>query len=192
MKLTKDLDVSRVFLTYLSLQGDVNRTALALDMEPGEVSALATSENWKGKLDQFATLKENDSNLQIQLNRSLNYVQARQLASLVDGVIKHLSESPETLIDALTTTTRNGTSFETKPISDLVKAAYMIQEMTCRALGDTAQPISDDKQAGGMIGLNVARALNAVEQHKGVDAVTIVKKSLDNSAVPNLPAQGAA
>lgn len=179
----KEIDVSRVFLAFTALQGDVQRTALAVDLSPAEVQELADDENWAGKLRQFDGIKENDANFQITLNRTLSFIQARQLSGLVDTVISHLSQSREVLIDALTTTTRNGSSFDTKPLTDLVKSAEMLQAMTARALGDTAAPLAnDDKSGGASIGLNVIKALNAVSGNVGVDPVTIVKQSLNDNA----------
>jgi hypothetical protein len=179
----RDIDVSKVFLAYLSLQGDVNRTALACDMAVEDVRDLAVQEHWATKIDQFAALREQDNDFQVSLNRVLNYVQSRQLSGLVDAVLRKLSD-PGELMNALTVTTATGSSFSTKPITDLVRAAEMIQNMTARALGDTGAP-ADEKKAGGNIGVNVARALNAVAQNRGVDAVTITKKSLE---LPNADA----
>lgn len=175
----QNLDVAKIFLAYLSFQGDVNRTALACDLEPETVRDLAVSEAWASKIEQFAELREQDQNAQINLNRTVNFVQARQLAGLVDAVIQHLNSAPEVLIDSLTTTSKFGSSFTTKPLTDLVRAAEAIQGMTARALGDTGAPNSGDKAAGGTSCLSVARALNVIGGSVGVDAVTIVKKNLE-------------
>jgi hypothetical protein len=119
-----------------------------------------------------------DPDFQIGLNRALSYVQARQLSGLVDTVIKELSD-PVKLMDALTSTTATGSSFSTKAITDLVRAAEALQGMTARALGDVGANMAGDKTSAGSVGLSVARALNAVASNVGVDAVTIVKKSLE-------------
>lgn len=175
----QNLDVAKIFLAYLSFQGDVNRTALVCDVEPETVRDLAVSEAWAAKIEQFAVLREQDTNAQVNLNRTVNFVQARQLAGLVDAVIQHLNSSPEVLIDSLTTTSKNGSAFNTKPLTDLVRAAEAIQAMTARALGDTGAPMVGDKVAGGTACLSVARALNVIGGSIGVDAVTIVKKNLE-------------
>lgn len=175
----QNIDVAKVFLAYLSFQGDYNRTALACDLEPETVRDLAVSEAWASKIEQFAELREQDSNAQINLNRTVNFVQARQLAGLVDAVIQHLNSSPEVLIDSLTATSKNGSVFNTKPLTDLVRAAEAIQGMTARALGDAGTPLAGDKVAGGTSCLSVARALNVIGGSVGLDAVTIVKKNLE-------------
>jgi hypothetical protein len=174
----KDLDVSKVFLTFLAMQGDVTRTAFACNLEPKTVEELAVTEQWAVKIQQFVALREADQHVQINVNRALNYVQARQLSTLVDAVIQKFS-NPDELMDALTTVTKNGSTFSTKPLTDLVRAAEMIQNMTARALGDVGANIEGDKTSGGSVGLSVARALNAVAANVGVDAVTVVKKSLE-------------
>lgn len=112
----------------------------------------------------------------------LNYVQARQLSSIIDAVIKKMSADPEELMELLTVCTKNGSSFSTKPITDLVKAAEAVQLMTARALGDNGGQQETDKVSGGSIGLSVARALNEVALGTGLDPLAVVKKSLENKA----------
>lgn len=181
LKLTKrDVDVSKCFLAFISFQGDLNRAALVLEMDPEDLKALAKQENWEEKTKHLAAMRESDTNLQINLNRAVNYLQARQLSGLIDGVIKELAtKSSEELVDLLTTHTKNGSSFDTKAITNLVKAAELVQGMTCRALGDGGTQIAEEKENGASIGLNVANALNAAQSDLGVDAFTIVKKSLN-------------
>jgi hypothetical protein len=177
----KDIDVSKVFLAYVALQGDPNRVALAVNLDAEEVRALAIQENWEGKIGQVGALREKDSNFQITLNRALSYVQAQQLSTLIDEVIKHWSADPAGMLDDFTTTTKNGSTFSTKALTDLVKAAEMVANMKARALGDTGVPEADDRASGASIGLSVANALNAVAGSAGMDSVSIVKKSLEAS-----------
>lgn len=188
----RDIDVSKVFLAFLSLQGDVHRTAFACEMDVETVRDLSVSENWAVKIKQFSALREQDQGFQINLNRVLNYVQARQLSGLVDAVVQRLSD-PEEMMKLLTTTTATGSSFSTKPITDLVRAAEALQGMTARALGDVGAASEGDKTSGGSIGLSVARALNVIGHNTGVDPVALVKKSLelpnaDDTRLPNIPA----
>ena len=188
--LKRDIDVSRVFLAYLSLQGDCNRTAMACDMAVEDVRDLAAAEQWSTKIKQFAALREEDQHFQVGLNRVLNFVQARQLSGLVDAVIKEMSD-PEKMMELLTTTTMHGSTFNTKPLTDLVRAAEAIQAMTSRALGDIGGGMEGDKTSGGSIGLSVARALNAVATNVGVDPVGVVQKSLEVSNVDDSRHSGA-
>jgi hypothetical protein len=180
---TKKLDHVKAFLAFLSFQGDVSRTALACEVDTEEIESLATRENWAGKVKQFSALKESDPKFQIGLNRILNYVQARQIASVVDTLITHFSQmTPDELVEILTTTTKNGCTFEVKPLTDLAKAAELCQSMACRALGDTGgQMEGADKLSGGAIGLSVAKALNEIATNPGMDAVKLVQKSLNDA-----------
>jgi hypothetical protein len=177
MKLRKaDIDVSRVFLAFMAFSGDVSRTAVAVDLDPATVEALAVEEKWHEKMDQYSALRAEDCNLQVQMNRALNYVQAHQLRLIVDSVISELAQSKERLMESLTIVTKAGVSFSAKPLTDLVKAAEAVQLMTARALGDQGGRVGDSESGGGSIGLSVARALNAVATNQGVDSVALVKK----------------
>jgi hypothetical protein len=172
-----EIDVSRVFLAFLALQGDVRRTALALGMEDSDVAALAVQEKWTDKISNFAALRDSDSKVQIQINRAMGFVQACQLSTIVDSLIKEFSDA-ERMMDLLTTKSKFGSSFSTKAVVDLVRAAEVIQKMKAIALGDHQTLPEEEKVSGASIGLNVARALSAVHENKGVDAVTIVQKNL--------------
>ena len=173
-----EVDVSKIFLAFIALQGDPRRTALACGMEQEEVQALALQENWAAKISNFSALREADSKVQIQINRAMGFVQACQLSSIVDHLIKEFSD-PKKLLEMLTTTSKYGSSFSTKPVTDLVRAAEALQRMKAIALGDfqsvSAEP---EKVSAATIGLDVSRALSAVHENPGVDAVTLVQKNL--------------
>src|SRR4051812_37631737 len=100
----RDTDVSKVFLTYMTLQGDARRTAHAMGIDVELVRDLAVQEQWDAKLSQYTALKEQDADIQIQINRSLSYVQARQLSMIADNMIKEFSD-PERMMALMTTST---------------------------------------------------------------------------------------
>jgi hypothetical protein len=181
------LDVSQIFLTYLTFGGDVDRTSIAVNLDREIVMNLAKAENWPAKLDQLTKLNDGaDSKvLQVQINRAINYVQAHRLRAIVDKVISHLStKRAEDIVDLFTRVGKNGEpEFSARPLTDLVKAAESCQVMTQRALGDTASERPEDVgegPKGAPIALQVMAAMNAADE-VGLDSVALVRKEF---AVP--------
>jgi hypothetical protein len=174
------LDVAQIFQTYITFCGDVDRTAVALNLDAVTIEQLAQAENWKRKAEQWNGLREGDPrDVQIQINRAVNYVQAHRLRALLDLVIADLQdESKGKLIDRLTVNTKNGPEFKTRALTDLVKAAEACQLMTQRALGDTSEERPEEQGSkGSNIALLVMKALSAADE-TGLDSVAIVRKQI--------------
>lgn len=177
-----ELDVAKIFLTYTAFQGDAAKTAVTLDMAIEDVKSLAVSEDWNSKLESLNKLSGDSKEVQVQLNRAVNYVQAHRVRSILDRVISQLSLSTgEELVDLLTVSGGEGRSAElkTRALTDLVKAIETAQLMTQRALGDTAaeRVPEDDNKPGSAIALQVLRAMNAADQ-LGVDSAEVVRKQI--------------
>ena len=98
----RDINVSKVFLAFMALQGDYKRTAMACGLPEEDVVALAAQENWAAQLADAAALREQDPNIQITINRACSYIQSCQLSNIIDAVIKEMSD-PERMMDMLTT-----------------------------------------------------------------------------------------
>jgi hypothetical protein len=183
------LDVSQIFQTYMAFGGDVDKTAVACNEDPETIAALANSENWKAKIAQLSKLTDGNSNeLQVQINRAVNYVQAHRIRSIIDKVIGQLTEKDgKELIDLCTKVGKNGEAeFSARPLADLVKAAEACQAMTQRALGDTAaeRPEENGKSAkGSSISLQVMAAMNAADA-AGMNSVEVVRKELAAPVAP--------
>jgi hypothetical protein len=175
------LDVSQVFQTYITLGGDVERTAIVLNLDLITVKALATSENWEAKAAGWRKAGDGElKDTQIQFNRAVNYVQSHRLRSIVDAITTQLAlKRPEELIDLLTKTSKNGSEFSARPLADLVKAAETCQAMTQRALGDTVaeRPESDGDKPGSRMAILVMNAMNAADK-LGLDSAAVVREQL--------------
>jgi hypothetical protein len=185
-----ELDVSQIFQTYMVFGGDVDKTAVAINEDPEVVKALAVQENWQGKLAQVGKITDGDSkDLQVQINRAINYVQAHRIRSIVDKVVSHLSaKTAEDLVALFTKVGRDGSSeFSSRPLADLVKAAETCQVMTQRALGDTVaerpEESSGKSAKGANISLQVMAAMNAADA-AGLNSVDVVRKELAAPAPP--------
>jgi hypothetical protein len=175
------IDVAQIFQTYIAFGGDVDKTSVALDLPAEDIRQLASAENWARKIDDWTKLREGDPrDVQIQINRAVNYVQAHRARALLDKVISHLSEGDaERLVDRLTVNTKNGPEFKTRALTDLVKAMESCQLMTQRALGDTVgeRPEENGNVKGSNVALLVMNAMNAADE-TGLDSVAVVKKQL--------------
>lgn len=175
------LDVAQIFQTFITFCGDVDKTAVALNLDRETIAQLAHAENWTQKVGEWSALREGDPrDLQIQINRAVNYVQAHRARALLDKVIGFLSEGDAAaLVDRLTINTKNGPEFKTRALTDLVKAMEACQLMTTRALGDTVDERPEDSNGnkGSSVALLVMNAMNAADEH-GLDSVQVVKKQL--------------
>lgn len=175
-------DVSQIFLTFLAFQGDADKTAYALDLDIAVVKDLARTEKWEAKVSSMVQIREGEANdLQIQINRAINYVQSHRLRSVIDATLLHLTkDGVESMIDKLTVTGREGQKeLKIRAITDLVRAAESVQMMTQRALGDTAGERAPEKDKGGSrTALKVMEAMNAADVAASVGSVDVVREQL--------------
>lgn len=176
------LDVSSIFEHYITFGGDALKTAAALNLDPQDVQQLAIVERWADKVERWNQIRQGDSqDVQVQINRAVNFVQSHRMRSILDKLVTELStKEASELIEMLTTHSAHGSSFSTRALTDLVKGLEACQAMTQRALGDTAdeRPDSSKTQKGSSIALLVMKAMSASEQ-MGVDSVDVVKKQLE-------------
>ena len=174
-------DVSQIFLTYLAFGGDADKASMALDLDVAIVRDLARAENWDKKVAQNAQIREGEANdVQIQINRAINYVQSHRLRSVIDATLLHLTkDGVESMVDKLTVVGREGQrELKIKAITDLVKAAESVQLMTQRALGDTAGEREPSKgKDGSQTALRVMEAMNAADE-SGLNSTDVVRKEL--------------
>jgi hypothetical protein len=137
------LDVSKIFLCFVATVGDVERTALACDVDPEVVRALALSEDWNLKVKRLRLASKGSGEAQDEFarmqNRALNWVIGHRIRDVLDRVVMRLSEqSDDELIAGLTETNKDGsTKMNARCLSDLTKALETAQGMTYAALADT-------------------------------------------------------
>src|SRR5208282_2966538 len=110
-----DLNVSQIFQTYITFCGDTKRTALAMDIDEQTIKDLASDERWVDKIAEWNELREGDPrDVQIQINRAVNYVQAHRLRAVLDRVVSHLSTmTGEELVELLTRRSKDAKQFWT-------------------------------------------------------------------------------
>lgn len=137
-----NIDVSRAFIVYVTLVGDVEKTAAALDLDPEVVRKLATDENWHDKVNRISLMSKSGKpgDFERSINRALNYGQAHRMRLVLDKVLERFDGmTPEQIIDEVTARTANGAcSISARFFSDLASALEKAQHLSYLALGDTA------------------------------------------------------
>lgn len=190
MKIDKTkLDISQIFLTYMTLVGDVSRTAAALDLEPALVQALAEQEGWSEKVRRLSVMSKSNKpgDYERAQNRALNFVQAHRFRSLLTGIMAAYEErGPRELIGMV----RNGASSE-KPghdlklscsfIRDLSTAIQNAQNMCYAALGDSVAERNERGEteegvvSGDALHAAVVAALNGSAMRKETPATLMAR-----------------
>lgn len=143
MQLNKNkLDISQIFLVFVSLVGDVNKTAAALELDPDIVQKLADAEGWDLKIQRITLMSKSGrpGDFERAQNRALCFVQGHRIRSLCDRVITRFTGmTDEEICQEITAVGKNGIRHvSARFFTDLAAAAEKAHSMTYCALGDTA------------------------------------------------------
>lgn len=140
MKIDKTtIDVSQTFLVYMSLVGDVDKTALALDMDPEIVRALAEQEGWVEKIRRVSLLSKSEKpgDHEKGVNRALCFAQSHIFRSMIQRVLDALSKHDgERLLADMASIKAGQVSISAKLFSDLASAMEKAHHLSYLALGD--------------------------------------------------------
>jgi len=186
MKIDKNkVDVSAVFLVYMTLVGDVNKTAVAMDLDPAFVEELAEREGWKAKVKRMSTVSKSDEpgGWERMQNRALNFAQAHRLREFIDRMILHFADkTPEQLIDAFSAVSKSGdVRVSARFVADLASASEKVQLLSYHALGDTAperkdRGTGDSESSAAVLHASIIAALNS-PMSQAIPAEELVKKA---------------
>lgn len=147
------IDVSAIFLGYMALVGDTDKTALAFDMAPADVAELAESEGWADKIRRVSVMSKSDKpgDWERAQNRALCFVQAFQIRQLINRWVKHLTGLGDAdLLSKTSTVDRSGVQhYSARVLNDLVTASEACHRMSYAALGDTITERLERKGATG-------------------------------------------
>lgn len=180
------VDVSQCFLVYMSLVGDAEKTAAALDLDPDFVRALAKDEGWDHKIQRVCLLSkgEKPGDYERAVNRALCFVQAHQTSQLLDQIIAALrAHKADDLLDAIATKTKFGSVLSARIFADLTAAMEKCHQMKYAALGDTVK--EREGRSGDEEGQMNANALHATV----IAALNGVSKEPDAAAKMVIEAQ---
>jgi hypothetical protein len=163
------LDVSRCFIVFMTLCGDVQKTAAALDIDPAIVEKLATDEQWHQKISRVSLLSKSGKPGEYErgVNRALNFAQSHRARLLLDKVLEEFEDkTPEEILEVLSTRTKSGAMMvSARFFADLIAAMEKAQHMSYLALGDTVAERPDVSTEEGELSANqmhqaVIQALN--------------------------------
>lgn len=156
------LNKEDAWLLFASFAGDVERTAVAVNVSPSTILKVADDEGWLTRLAPIIALRKSSKpgDLERALNRSLNYVQAHKFRMVVERVIHRLTgmdadEMEEYMFSKIGCEGIRERSLTTRALADLASAMEKAQSMTYQALSDTSSDRAkrkDDPGAEGSAG----------------------------------------
>lgn len=136
------LDVSQIFLAFMTFVGDVEKTAAALDLDPKVVKDLAVSEGWQDKIKRVCLLSKSEKpgDWERAQNRALCFVQAHRVRLVLDKVLECFHElTANEVLDKLSTVRESHVTFSSRFLSDLTSAMEKAHFLSYAALGDTVK-----------------------------------------------------
>lgn len=151
-----DLDREQAFLLFATFTGDVARTAHALGVPAAAVLKMCEEEGWAAKLGPILALKKSakPGDVERSINRALNFVQAHRMRLFIQRVISRLTGMGEEEFEGYlfqethSKTGETSRKLTTRALADLASALEKAQELTYRALNDTAPERAKRKEAG--------------------------------------------
>jgi len=181
-----EINRSTAFLLYATFCGDVERTAHALSVRPIDLVRVADDEGWDAKLGGILALKRSQrpGDLERAMNRAMNYVQAHLWRQFLDRCMQELialnqaalneylfSEVNQGQLKLLGDAQPPPRKLSTRGLADLSAAIEKAQDMTYKALSDTAgdrrqrQVDVDDAQTSpSQLFAEMAKAMAQVEK----------------------------
>ena len=144
-----------IFRLYATFAGDLERTALACHRPVDEIAEMAEVGKWQRRIAVLIKLNQSGTPGDVDrgVNRALNFVQADRLRSLIEKVVRMLTNMSETemcehLLSVTTDSFGNTTSrILTRPFADLATALEKCHAMTYQALSDTATDRKDRRES---------------------------------------------
>lgn len=135
------IDVAQAFLIFMSLVGDCERTAAALDLEPEQVRQLAEAEGWTEKIRRVSIMSKGSKpgDWERSQNRAMAFCQAHLIRQQIDRLLRVTSAlDDEELMSRCSSITKSGDrQLSAKFFCDLTQAAEACHRMAYAALGDT-------------------------------------------------------
>jgi len=166
----EELDVSKIFLSYLAACGDVVRCSQVAKCTIADVLFLERSECWAAKLSEVSIVpgqsKDDAAEATREINRAACHVQALRLKALIDQTLKWIYDEPGRVCQFAQEIDKKGNShFSTKPVLELVKAAESAHAMLYRSLGDKplgGQPLAGERSKVTDVHLSVVQLMQSI------------------------------
>lgn len=153
------IDVAQVFLCYMATIGDVEKTALALELDPAFVTWLANQEGWSDKVRRLTVMSKSGKpgDFERAQNRALNYIQAHRVRTLIDRVLVELvKEDPDRLAERFKSIDRSGkpNGISARFFADITAALDKVHQLSYYALGDSVGERLDRAKDGDGASVN--------------------------------------
>lgn len=155
-------DIAQIFLVFMALVGDAEKTAIALDLKPDFVRELANQNQWTEKVQRISLVSKSGKpgDWERAQNRALNFVQCHQLRRAIDLQLAHISKLP--VEEVMLLRDRDGNEkLSARIFADLATAMQKIHEMTYNALGDSVKERTAEKPSDGLQSPNMHTAMIA-------------------------------
>lgn len=173
-------DIAQIFMVFMATIGDVEKTALALEIDPAFVQWLATQEGWADKVRRLTVMSKTGKpgDFERAQNRALNFVQAHRVRTLIDRVLVELVKlSPEDLQGKFKSYDRQGkeNGISARFFSDITAALDKVHQLSYNALGDSVGERLERQKDGDHASVNdIHTALIQALNHPSSAAASIV------------------
>lgn len=157
-----NVDVAAVFLGFMALVGDIDRTALAFNLTPRVVRHLAETHDWNDKIRSVSMLNKSGKpgDWEKAQNRALSFVQGHLLRSVMQRILENLNNmSRAEIVKTVISQKRTGEiTFSAGFYSDLAAAMERCHSMCYAALEDAA----GDRTRAGKEAVNAELSVDAL------------------------------
>ncbi len=175
-------DVSQIFLVYMALVGDVDKTAVALDLEPKFVRKLAEQEGWAEKVARMSLASKGSTpgDYERTQNRAVNYVQAHLLRRAIDAQLVIIANTEAA--DLMKITDKDGnTRYSARVFTDLASTMQKVHEMTYSALGDSVKERTTEAPKDGPSQQGIHASMLSLLNKTGVPLDTVPRTLSDGA-----------
>lgn len=138
---TSNVDHAAVFLGFVALVGDIDRTALAFNLSPRVVRHLAEKNGWDDKIRSisFQNKSGKPGDFEKATNRALSFVTGHMLRSVISKIIENIhGMSRSDIVKTVIVQKGGGVTFSAGFYSDLSAALERCNSICFAALEDDA------------------------------------------------------
>lgn len=181
------VDVAQAFLAYMTFVGDIDRTALALDLEPRQVREMAEAEQWAEKVRRVSLMSKGGrpGDFERATNRALCFVQAQCIRQQLNRLLTEVTNmtNDELMARASVRTRDGGVQLSAKFFTDMAGAAEACHRMSYAALGDTITERSEAEggKGGGPTTNDLHAAIVAHLSNPAIQPEPITQQLLDEA-----------
>jgi len=169
------IDRENAWLLFASFAGDIERTALALNVPAVAILRVADDEGWLARLKPIIDLKKSGrpGDIERALNRAVNYVQAHKFRIIVERTLQRITNMDVAEFEhyMLTKAGKEGREdcLTTRPLADLAAALEKAHAMSYQALEDTSSDRAKRKEVQSEVsaGDMYAKMAEAMSKIKG-------------------------